>query len=295
MEDQMLSDGVVPQVGIEAPNSDGDLSDAIEEMFELQHGKNPDGTAITKKVSKADLLSLAQKGFGANQSFEEAKALKSQMTELARLMADPEKVFEVLSSLGHDTDKLMMGRFHKQSIENMKSPEEKEFEVLKRDAELYRKQQAEHLQQQKEAQVLQLTQQYQNVLMDKIEQVLSASGVDKTKQTVAEIARCIKIVQDKEGDKFRLENVPVEQLVKHLQRKRQTSFTSLIDELDDDGILQMLTPAQRQKIGAALTKQLQGQGMQPVRQPQRIQQEQKPAKRKFISMDESRGGSNRFK
>lgn len=236
-------------------------SELQEELFELIEGKNPDGTPIKKQLKRDELLKLAQQGFGASKSFEEAKAAKEQMKQLARMLQDPEKVFEVLKQLGHDPDQLMTGRMANQMLENMKTPEEKEMEQLRREAEEFRRFKAQQMKEQEESQIEHRAAEIRNSLYSRIEETLNTAGVPKTRATIAEVSRYIKMMADaseRNGESFDIDSVKLNNIVAHLREKHKQTFESLFDELDDDGILAMLPESIQKKIGAALTKKLSG-------------------------------------
>ena len=230
-----------------------------EELYELIAGKNADGTPLKKSFNKDEMLKLAQKGFGADATFEEAKREKAQMRELARMLADPEAAFEVLKKFGHDPDQLMTGRMAKQMLEAMKSPQEIEAEGWKKDAEEFRAWKAKQQKDEEEQQITTRATQIRDSLYTRIEETLNSAGVKKTKSTVAEVGRYIKQMAakaDADGKPFDIETVKLNNIVQHLKGQYKQTFDSLLEELDEDGILSTFSEAQLKKIGAALTKKL---------------------------------------
>lgn len=230
-----------------------------EELFELIEGKNPDGTPIKKQYKKDELLRIAQKGLGADKAFEDARTTKEQMKQLARAMSDPAQLPAVLAKLGLDFDTLIQERMATMMLENMKSPEEKEMEQLRREAEEYRQLKAQQLKEKEEAEASATGERMQKELFGLIEQTLNTSGVPKTKQTIAEIARYIQIQfnsAQRRGESFHLSQIKPEALVAHMRKMHEDSFTNLFSELDEDGILAMLPDPLQKKIAAALTKKL---------------------------------------
>jgi len=252
--------------GIEDTGADsgaGSEAQNLQDLFELVEGKNSDGTPIKKQLTRAEMLELAQKGFGADKAFEEVAMTKKQLKEFAAAARDPERVFDLLQQLGHDTDKLLTGRLNKQMLEALKTPEEVEIEQLRRDAEAYRKSEAKRLRDEEERQIGETANATMTKVYSTIEGVLSASGVDQSKETVAEVARYLKQMMtsaERQGKDFRLEDVPLDGIIEHLQERRN-SFFSWLDELDDDRLLQTLGDKRQKRISAALTKLMSGKQM----------------------------------
>lgn len=231
-----------------------------EELYELIAGKNPDGTPLKKQLKKDEMLKLAQKGFGADSTFQEAQQTKAQMKELARMLADPEAVFEIIKKFGHDPDQLMTGRMAKQMLEAMKTPEQIQAEEWKRDAEKFRAQEAKRLQDEQESLITNRAKEIQTDLYTRIEQTLNSAGVPSTKASVAEVGRYLKALVNKaesEGQSLDIKNVKLENIVAHMRNQHKVTFESLFsDDLDEDGILALLDEKLQKRIGAALTKKL---------------------------------------
>jgi DNA primase len=271
--------------------------DAVaEEMYELQAGKNPDGSPLTKSFTKADLLKLAQTGFGANERFEEAKTTKAQMLELAQMLKDPERVFDVLKQLGHDPDELVGKRYARSLEERLKSPEQVEYEKLSKDAEEWRAFKAKQDKEEQEKSQNAEASRIQTELYTKLEGALSQAGVKPTKASVAEASKYIQTLfrqATARGERLDLATIPVEKIAQHIKKQYSTGITGYLGELDDDSILSEIPEELLNKIGAALTRKLQGSAFKPIAVP-KGQPARQETKRKFMSLDESRGGLNRF-
>jgi hypothetical protein len=274
--------------GVYGDNPSTEETNALqEELFELVEGKNSDGSPIKKSLTKAEMLELAQKGFGANKSFEEAKATKAQMKELARAMSDPTQLPAVLKHLGIDLDSFIQERMAHQMLENMKSPEEKEMEQYRKEAEEFRRMKAEQAKQDEETQINQRAQEIRQSLYSRIEETLNTAGVPKTQTTVAEVSRYIKMMADsaaRQGKQFDINTVKLESIVSHMKAKQKETFESLFADLDDDGTLAMLPEALQKKIAAALTKKMSGAKITDInsinREPKQTQWNEQPADRK---------------
>ena len=309
MADIAITDSVAapsnPMASNEAGNNSGSGSEqsteglTTEDLYELQAGKNPDGTALTKKVTKADLIKLAQTGFGANERFEEAKATKNQMIELAKMLRDPERVFEVLKEMGHNPDELFLGRYNKNLQEQLKTPEERDFERLQAEAEQWRKYEAKRLKDEEESAITTRAEAIKVDLYTKLESALTKTGIKATKDTVAEAARYIGMLKNQaesKGQNFNIAEIPVDKIASHLRKRYTSGITGYLGELDEDSILSEIPDDLLNKIGKALSKKYSGQtGSKPIENPViRNNVVSTPTKKKFMSMDESRGGKSRF-
>lgn len=234
---------------------------AAEELYELITGKNADGTPIKKNLSREEAMKLMQKGFGADKEFEEAKATKKQMTELARMLADPKQVFEVLKHFKHDPDLLMTGRMAEQMLQSLKTPEDIEREGWKKDAEEYRAMKSKQMRDDEDAQVNTRAAEIRDGLYSRIEETLNTAGVKNTKGTVAQVARYVQKLHNKaiaEDRDFDINTIKLENIVAHLRDDYKGTVSALIDDSDEDSVLSHFTDAQLKKLGAALTKKLSG-------------------------------------
>lgn len=245
-----------------ADNGMEQMTDAEkEELFELIEGKNSDGTPIKKQFKKDELLKLAQKGFGADREFQEAKATKKQMQDLMRNLQDPEAWLELSRRLGHDPDKFAEERMAQKLLQAMKSPEEIEIEALRKESEQWKEFQKKQKAEQDEATALEAFERLQKGLYSTIEEVLNSGGIPKTTDTVAEVARYIQIQKnaaERRNEPFTLDQVKAPNIIAHMRKQHETRLSSLFDELDEDGVLAMLPEKLQKKIGAALTKKLSG-------------------------------------
>lgn len=255
--DAYSTDGVY---GESAP----EINDAptAEELFELIEGKNSDGSPIKKGYTKEELLKIAQKGLGADKAFEQSKAEREQMRQLARAMQDPSQLPVVLKHLGIDLDQFLQERMAHQMLENMKSPEEKEMEQYRKEAEEFRRLKAEQAKQEEESKIHARAEEIRHSLYSRINDTLNSAGVPKTTATIAEVSRFIKMKADaaeRQGKEFDINTVNLEQIVAHLKTRQKENFDSLFgDDLDDDGLLSLIPEALQKRIAAAMTKKLQG-------------------------------------
>lgn len=232
-----------------------------EELFELIEGKNPDGTPIKKQYKKDEILGFAQKGRGADKAFEEAKATKKQMQDLARAMQDPRQLPVVLKHLGVDLDTWLQDQMAERLLDNMKSPEEKENERFRKEAEEWRKHQAKLKEDERNAAIEAKAAEIQTSLYSRIEETLNNAGVPKTQHTVAEIARYIDMLHKsavRNNKPFDINTVKMEHIAAHLKKTHAESVQTYWGELDDDALLSVIPEKMLNRISAALTKKLSG-------------------------------------
>lgn len=247
-----------------SPNSAGSDDDFD---FEIEEGKNTDGSKKTRKLTREEAKQFAQKGYGADAKFQEAAkareetaTAKRQMAQLARMFKeDPEQVMRAFEI---DPDEWAMKRHEKKLVESKMSPHERENLDLKARMARFEEREAKEQADAKEKEVMAKAQSMQGQLFGRIEQVLTSAGVPKTPTTIAEIGRYLQQAHNAGKNIFEM---PLETIVKHIQTRRQTEFNEVYGAYDDDALLNNVDPALLKRILNAHTKKMQGTQAAAVR------------------------------
>jgi hypothetical protein len=236
-----------------------------EAFLEIIEGKNEDGSPKKRALSREEALKMAQLGFGADSKFqeaaksrEEAMQLKQKMAQLSRIMQDDP--FQVLKAFGRDPDAYVADYFERKLQDSLIDPKDRELGELRSKLSAYEQAQEEARKKAQEEAVNARAEALRGQLLEKIESVLSTSGVPKTPRTIAEVARYLQIASQQGKDPM---NFPVEHIVKHLQQTRRSEFEELYGALDEDGILNNMDSKLLEKFARAMSKKL---GAQPIRQ-----------------------------
>jgi hypothetical protein len=258
--------------------------------FELEEGKNPDGSKKTKKISVAEARKLAQKGLGADKTFneakaarEEAQATKAQMAQLARLMK--EDPWKVMSALGLDPDAAIKSKFQRDLEESMLDPRDRELRDIKKDYQRMKQEEEARYKQAQEERVIARAQELQTNLMNKVDEALKQTGVPNNRATVAEIGRFLQSLHgkvDRAGNPIDIFKIPVKAIVTHIHNTMKSSFQTVLSSVeDDDALLENLDPAIVKRIMNAQSKKLAASGQlqrRPVRGEQSFE-EDRPVKK----------------
>ena len=248
---------------------------SVEDLFEIVEGKNEDGTSRVKNLTRAEMVKLAQLGFGADAKFkeaassrEEAAATKQQMAELAKMLRDDP--FTVLKHLGQNPDDIVARHFNRQLEESMIDPKDKELSEYKARLQHFEEQERVRNEQEQNSKIEARANEIRSGLFNKIEEALSSAGMAKNERTVAEVGRYLQSLNGKADSNGRPINIleyPVSKIVSHIKQSRSTEFTNLYESLNEDEILAQMDPKVLEKFGRALSKKL-GVQSRPVQKQQ---------------------------
>lgn len=240
-------------------------SEMSEAFLEIVEGKNEDGTPKKRALTREEALKMAQLGFGADSKFqeaararEEATQLKQKMAQLARIMQDDP--FTVLKQFGKNPDEYVANYFERKLQESLIDPKDRELGELRSKLSEYEQAKAAEEQRRQEEAINARANELKAQLLEKIESVLTSSGVPKTPRTIAEVARYMQLAANQGKDPMKF---PVETIVKHLQSTRKSEFEEIFGALDEDGILSSMDEKLLEKFARAMSKKL---GAQPIRQ-----------------------------
>lgn len=235
-----------------------------EDLFEIIEGKNEDGTSKVKNLSRAEMVKLAQLGFGADAKFkeaatsrEEAQATKQQMAELAKMLRDDP--FTVLKHLGQNPDDIVARHFNRQLEESLIDPRDRELEQYKSQLKHFQEQEKARTDQEQNSKIEARANEIRTGLFNKIEEALSSAGMAKNERTVAEVGKYLQSLNgknDSNGNPINILEFPVHKIVAHIKQSRSSEFTNLYESLNEDEILAQMDPKILEKFGRALSKKL---------------------------------------
>jgi hypothetical protein len=242
---------------------------AAEEYWELEDGKDESGANKKKRVSVAEARKLAQKGYGADKTFEEAKVareearvIKAQMAQLAQMFRDdPWKVMEAFKL---NPNELIKARFQKELADSMLDPRDKKLKEYESELQYHRRMKAQAEEVKREEQITSKAQEYQELLFGKIDEALKQAGVPNNPTTISEIGRYLQNLHgknDKQGNPINIFKVPVSDIVKHVHSRFNSGYTDVLSGIqDDEALLSSVDPKVMKRLLAAHTKKLEASG-----------------------------------
>lgn len=174
----------------------------------------------------------------ANKALQEGNAKRKQAEELVTLLRDPDKVFDVLTKLGHDPRTLSEKKMVAVLQEEMMSPEEREFRDLR--AEKKAREEADRVAKEtaEKAEVDrahgELKTKWAKDYTEQFTRALSETSLPATKYTVAEMA---KYIADAAKIGYKLTAQDAAKLVREDLVERQKR---LIGDTDGEMLIQLL-------------------------------------------------------
>jgi hypothetical protein len=245
-----------------------ELDTSAEEQWELEDGKDETGNKRTKKVPLSEARKLAQKGYGADKIFneaaqarEEAKAMKGQMAQLAKMFK--EDPWAVMKAFGLDPNVAIKSKFERDLAESLLDPKDKKIRAYESELQHHRRVKAEQEAAQEEQLITAKVNEYQNKLMSKIDEALKQSGVPNNATTVGEIGRYLQSLHgktDKNGNEINVFDIPLTNIVKFINSRYTGSFNESAAGMDEETLLNTIDPKVLKKIMAAQTKRLEASG-----------------------------------
>lgn len=178
---------------------------------------------------EAGLQELLQKGFAADERFQNASALEKKMKEFAALMqSDP---MQALIAAGHDPDKMTEAYMKKRVEELSKSPEQLQIEKLQKEIERERKHR-EGLEQEKlTAEQQKIEVEYSRQLDEEITSALSTSDLPKSPYVVKRIAENLML-----GIEQGNEDISVQDVLPIVERQIKDEIRQMFEAMPEDVI-----------------------------------------------------------
>lgn len=236
-------------------------ADNNEELFELEAGKNSDGTPNIVKLNKADLLKFAGIGRTSAQKMNDVHTQEQQMTELARRLADPKQVWEVLAKLGHDKDAMVNAITEQQIADMMEDKDVKAARLEKEELMKFRRQEAETKKANEDKAATELAEGFTKRLDAKLTEVLIAAKLPNNGPNRSQLTSYLKTLMfDKEGKMVYqrpLLEIPMEKLVTYMKTSSISRLEALLEGADEDSILATLPQALQDRIAKAVSKRMQ--------------------------------------
>jgi hypothetical protein len=231
----------------------------VEDFFEVVVGKDNLGNNISKKLSRDEAIKYSAIGLSANEKFEAAKTIQEQMKTLATALKDPAQVFQVLTQLGHNPDKLMQDFFQKQIEDAAMDPRDKELRKATAELEELRAKEKARNNEIERVQVAEKIQQLTKDFEEKIGSALTGAKLANNPQNRALVANYLNGFvgrKDSSGKEIDPLQLPMGDIVKHLRDNNVGSFKTMVEDLDDDAILELIDEKTLNRLGKALSKKL---------------------------------------
>lgn len=196
-----------------------------ERKFKLKFGKTE------REVSEKEALMLAQKGWAADERFQEAaKAKKIAEQFFNSIKDDPDKIDDLLKHLGKDPVEVYKKRLAKELQRKLMTPEQIELEELRDkvrrgEEESKKRQQEEH---QKKVQELQAK--YEQQYDVEMSQAISKSGLPKTPMT---IRRCAEIQYRALEQGY---DLPWDVVIESVKKQYQQDFQEMFGTAEADSL-----------------------------------------------------------
>lgn len=196
-----------------------------ERKFKLKFGKTE------REVSEKEALMLAQKGWAADERFQEAaKAKKVAEQFFNSIKDDPDKIDDLLKHLGKDPVEVYKKRLAKELQRKLMTPEQIELEELRDkvrrgEEESKKRQQEEH---QKKVEELQAK--YEQQYDVEMSQAISKSGLPKTPMT---IRRCAEIQYRALEQGY---DLPWDVVIESVKKQYQQDFQEMFGTAEADSL-----------------------------------------------------------
>jgi hypothetical protein len=239
-----------------------------EEMWELEDGKDETGAKRTRKVPVSEARKLAQKGYGADKTFQEASAARAEAQAMKQQVAQLTQLFKqnpwkVMEALGLDSNELIRAKFERELEDAQMDPRDKKLREYETELQQHRRLKAEAEAKQTEDAIISKAQHYQELLFGKIDQALKATGVPNNATTVGEIGRYLQQLHgktDKQGNPINIFEIPLDDIVRHVHSRFSSGYNEVLQGYDDDSLLNNIDPKVLKRLMAAQTKKLEASG-----------------------------------
>lgn len=170
----------------------------------------------------------------ANKALQEGKALRRQAEEFVALLRDPDKVFDVLTKLGHDPRTLSEKKIVAVLEEEMLTPEQRQQRERDRELAQFKAADKARLEEAKNSQHQKLKEQFAQDYTKQFTEALAASNLPATGDTVARMANYIARAAE---INFKMTASEAAQLVREDIRNAQLR---LIGDTDGEMLIQLL-------------------------------------------------------
>lgn len=218
-------------------DEDSSEEEVQEAVFELKKRMTfkVNGKDVEKEIDLSDeskLQELLQKGFAADERFQEASSMEKQMKQFASLLqSDP---IQALIAAGHDPDKVAEA-YMEQRIEQMqKSPEQLQLEKLQKEVEDERKLREDLEQEKVSAEQSRAQEEYSRQLDTEITDALDTSNLPKSPYVVKRIAENLMIALEKDED------ATVEAILPIVERQINSEIREMFEAMPEDVIEKIL-------------------------------------------------------
>lgn len=190
------------------------------------------GKEVEKEIDFNDedsLRELLQKGYAADERFQQASSLEKQMKQFAQLIQqDPLKALE---AAGHDMDKIAEAYMEQRIKDMQKSPEQKRLEELEKQIEAERQKSEKLENERQQAEQARAQEEYSRQLDDEITTALSSSELPKSPYVVKRIAENLMLAMD-EG----YEDVTVEQILPIVEKQIKGEIRQMFEAMPEEVI-----------------------------------------------------------
>lgn len=232
------------------------------------------------KLNKEQLRKMAQKGFGSDTAFRQAKAKEQETAQVLRALQ--ENPIEVLKHIHGDKLRDMLETYVYENLQQEKLPPEHR-KLLEDQKRLQMLEQREREREQADLTRRQMEQveHYKKVYTQKVVKALDLAGLPKDPEAGERAIKYFKKAFD------RGEQVTPEIVAELVREDYQRNLGNTIGSLDEEKILALLGEKGLEKINKAISKRHQGQNagfFPPSKQPELRQQPQ--PQRHYITEDE---------
>lgn len=187
------------------------------------------------------LHELLQKGFAADERFQNASKLESKMKEFAQLMQhDP---MAALIAAGHDPDKMTEAYMKKRVEELSKSPEQLHVEKLQKEIEKERKLRESLENEKLTAEQQRVEAEYARQLDDEITSALATSELPKSPYVIKRIAENLML-----GIEQGHEDLSVQDVLPIVERQIKEEIQQMFEAMPEDVIEKVLGTNVSQKL-----------------------------------------------
>jgi hypothetical protein len=229
-----------------------DTKPATPEYFEIK------SAGKTKRVTRDELVKLAELGDGADQKFQEAARMRKQAETYLAKMRDPKQAIALLQdpALGLDQQQVRAAFedwYANTFIRREKlSPAERELEDAKTKLKAYEEEKEQERAARQKDEEEKMDAQTRATLQKEIIETVETSGLPKTRFTVARIAYWTRVNEQKGM------NAPRELIVQQVEKEMRDIHNSLVQSADGE-VLEKL-------LGEDTTKKLRKLGIERLRQ-----------------------------
>jgi hypothetical protein len=236
----------------EKAEADGKVAEAPKAADEKKY-QLKDLKGNVRELTEAELVRLAQKGFGADLTFQQAAAARKTAEEYQRLQeriksGDKRAAIEALGLDPYTTaEELMAEKWRQEQL----PPEARELEKIKSENDQLKQKLSENYRLRQEQELAAKTEAYQNALYDVICETLDAAG-DIPKNSYM-VSRCAAYIQEARDQGVILTPDQLTALVRQDIADSQVAFMRFVDA---DRLIELLGDETMAKLREADVKRL---------------------------------------